>query len=187
MPPSVWTAESDIQRSGRLPFLTPPAGASSCLGVAPSLSRLRARVSMRRLQLRKNCLAAGGCDCPPRKVGMDCCRFGSNRGLEPCLSDGTESHGRRSVWSLDPGAIASAARLCVCHSPRWAYHPGLLPCSGSPPWPPAAAARPPAEVRRRLQPSCDRPPRCADILEFLPPNAQGSAVARVRPDQSNPV
>ena len=164
------------------------------MGVAPSLSRLRARVSGRRLQLRKNCLAAGGCDCPPETLARYCCRFGSNRGLESCLSDGTESHGRRSVWSLDPGAIASAARLCVCHPPRWAYHPGSLPCSGR-----RATARrgvtPPASSRATARRGASLPAAVVAIAcrgaptswNFSPLNAQGSAVARVRPDQSDPI
>ena len=165
--------------------------------MAPSLSRASGACLRRnrlRLQLRNNCLAAGGCDCPPKTLARYCCRFGSNRGLESYLSNGTESHGRRSVWSLDPGAIASAARLCVCHPPRWAYHPGSLPCSGR-----RATARRGEDAARRSRATARRgaslPAAVVAIARrgaptswnFLPLNAQGSAVARVRPDQSDPL
>ena len=194
MPPSVWTAESDRRRSGRLPFRHRLAGASSCLGVAPSLSRASGACLQTETPASQQLLSCRGCDCPPETLARYCCRFGSNRGLESCLSDGTESHGRRSVWSLDPGAIASAARLCVCHPPRWAYHPGSLPCSGR-----RATARRGEDAARR---SCATARRGASLpaavvaiarrgaptsWNFSPLNAQGSAVARVRPDQSDPI
>ena len=172
MPPSVWTAESDIQRSGRLPFRRRPAGVSSCLGVAPSLSRLRARVSRGRLQLRKNCLAAGGCDCPPRNIGRYCCRFGSNRGLESCLPDGTESHGRRSVWSLDhiPGP-SLPQRDSACATRRGG--PIILDRC-----PAAEDVRPPAEVRRR-PPAAARPP--AEVRRCPQPSLRSPAEVRRHP------